>query len=77
MSPQDEHKLINRVNDIHAALVGNPEFKQAGLITKVEELERWRRNFDLRIAFMSGFVSTIVSGVGFLIHYIIAKATGK
>ena len=49
MTPQQEQKL----NEIHAAIVGNPAMGQKGIIPRLTELEKYRERdekFKNRIA---------------------------
>jgi hypothetical protein len=57
MTPEQEKKL----SDIHMAVIGNKDLRQPGLLRRVEELEAWRDKTLIKVAFISGVVSAVVS----------------
>lgn len=59
MNEKQEKKL----NDIHAALVGNPEYKQIGLIERVQKIETAQHKAKMKQIRQTGFFT----GVGLVL----------
>lgn len=62
--------LVDKVCDIHTAIIGDAQFKRTGLIDDVNALKVWRYGLMKTIVFASG----AATGIGFLLKFII---TGK
>ena len=57
MSENELKTLAVKVDEIHAAVIGNEKIGLRGLVADVLELKRWKRCMDLRIAWIAGGVS--------------------
>ncbi len=60
MTPLQEQQLLEDVNLIKQAIMGEKKLELPGLMVRVHKLEKWRRSIDLRIAGISGMMSGIV-----------------
>jgi hypothetical protein len=57
MTEEKLNEMACKVEEIHAAVIGNEKIGLRGLVNDVTELKRWKRCMDLRIAWIAGGVS--------------------
>ena len=60
MSQQDIEQLKDDVATIKRALLGDDNWREKGLLDRVESIEKWRSNVNLKVAFYSGAATTLV-----------------
>lgn len=63
MNKEQEEKLIENVADIRLALLGNPEFKQEGLIHEVRKNSKFRKNGWKIIGVITGVLITAYESI--------------
>lgn len=59
--------VASDVREIKLAVVGDPRIGLPGLVEDMRRLKEWQRKIDLRVASISGGVTTIVLLVKFLL----------
>lgn len=60
ISNDEFQELRQDVSEIKKAVIGDTKWGTIGLIRRVEKLEGWRDNINLRVAFTSGVVISAV-----------------
>lgn len=66
----DVRDMKDCLRDVKIAVIGDQEYGQDGLVSRMKAMELWRRNLDIRIASMSGGILV----AGFVVKYFL---TGK
>ncbi len=64
---KDVSDMKDDIHDVKMAVVGNEKLGIPGLSARVNLLEVWRRNLDLRIATMSGGVFVVLFAVKYFL----------
>lgn len=58
--PQKCHLHEEMLREIHLAVCGNEKIGVTGLVSDMREIKSWRRGIDLRVAKVSGLVTSLV-----------------
>jgi len=56
ISQSELQELFNDVKEIRRAVVGETKWGEKGLIKRVESIESWKNNINLKVAWTSGLV---------------------
>lgn len=61
------------LSEVKNAIIGNKQYRNKGLVERVEDVERWQLNVTMRIMFIAGVSAGSISGGIELVKFVIHK----